>query len=67
MNHELQPGNNNDKPYLPRSIGGHGTLQVHQIFEDGKRALEEYLKDSDLDALKVAHHEGLLNNIETKE
>lgn len=54
------PGSNIVKPYITRSIGGHGTLQAHQTFEDGKRALE----DSDLGTLKLVYHKGLLNTIE---
>uniref|UniRef100_A0A2D4LXB3 Uncharacterized protein n=1 Tax=Micrurus spixii TaxID=129469 RepID=A0A2D4LXB3_9SAUR len=61
----LHPHSEIDRLYLPRQIGGHGMLQVHQIVEEEKRALEEYLKDNEEDALKLVYQEGLLTTGET--
>ncbi|KAM6469092.1 uncharacterized protein PHA67_010839 [Liasis olivaceus] len=66
MNHALHPHIEVNRLYLPRNIGGHGMLQVHQTVEEEKGVLEEYLKDSEEDALKLVHCEGLLNIKETK-
>lgn len=30
MKHALHPWNNVDSPYIPRKMGEHGILQVHQ-------------------------------------
>lgn len=40
-------------------------LQEYQMAEEGKRALEEFLKESENDVMKLAHNEGLLNTGET--
>ncbi|XP_053117875.1 uncharacterized protein LOC128329940 [Hemicordylus capensis] len=67
INHALQPHSDVDRLYLPRSSGGRGMLQVHQTVEEEKRGLEEYIKDSEEDALKKVNKEKLFNTNETKQ
>lgn len=41
-------------------------LQLQQTIEEEKKTLEEYLKDSKENALKLVHHESLLSIAESK-
>lgn len=41
-------------------------VPCHQTVEEDKKALEEYLKDNEEDALKLVYHEALLNIGKTK-
>lgn len=61
INHDLHPHYNVERLYLPKKIGRCGILH-----EEDKRALEEYLKDYEEDALKLVYDECLLNPEETK-
>lgn len=66
MTHALYSGSNVDRLYLGRKIGECGILQVHQIFEEEKGVLKEYLKDIKENALKLVYQEGLMNTKEAK-
>ncbi|XP_053166186.1 uncharacterized protein LOC128351082 [Hemicordylus capensis] len=67
INHALHPRSDVDRLYLPRSSGGRGMLQVHQTVEEEKRGLEEYIKDSEEDALQMVNNAKLFNTNETKQ
>ncbi|XP_053149009.1 uncharacterized protein LOC128343627 isoform X2 [Hemicordylus capensis] len=67
INHALHPRSDVDRLYFPRSSGGRGMLQVHQTVEEEKIGLEEYIKDSEEDALQMVKNEKLFNTNETKQ
>ncbi|XP_053114534.1 uncharacterized protein LOC128328501 isoform X2 [Hemicordylus capensis] len=67
INHALHPRSDVDRLYLPRSSGGRGMRQVHQTVEEEKRGLEEYIKDSEEDALQMVKNAKLFNTNETKQ
>lgn len=47
-------------------MDGHGMLKVHQAVEEEKEVLEEYVKDSEENALKLVYNMDLLNWEDTK-
>jgi hypothetical protein len=59
-NHALHPQSDVDRLYLPRKTGGRGLLQIRQTFEEEKRALNDYIKNSTQSALKEVAKEDLL-------
>lgn len=67
INHALHPRSDVDRLYLSRNIGGRGMLQVRQTVEEECRALAEYVRDSQEDALKQVTEEGLMKTNEAKQ
>ena len=64
--HALHPQSDLNTLYLPRQAGGRGLLQIRQTVEEGKRALNDYIKNSTEFALKAVSDEELLKVNESK-
>ena len=55
-----------DRLYLPRQAGGRELLQIRQTFEEEKRALNDYIKNSTEHSLQAVSNEELLKVNESK-
>ena len=64
--HVLYPQSDVDRLYLPRQAGGKGLLQIRQIVEEKKRALNDYIKNSAEHALRTVSDEELFKVNESK-
>ena len=58
--HTLHPQSDLNRLYLPRQAGGRGLLQIKQTVEEEKRALNDYIKNCTVHALKAVTVEELL-------
>ena len=64
--HALHRQSNMDSFYLHRQAGGRGLLQIRQIVEKEKRALNDYIKNSTEHALKAVSDKELFKVNESK-
>ena len=64
--HALHPQSNVDRLYLSRQAGGKGLLHIRRTVEEGKRALNDNIKNSTNYSLKAVSDEELLKMSESK-
>ena len=64
--HALHPQSDVDRLYLPRQVGERGLMQIKQIVEEEKRALNDFIKKSTEHTLKIVSDEELLKANESK-
>ena len=66
MCHALHPQSDVDILYLLRKIGGCGLLQIHQVVEEKKRNLNDYISRRREKLHKVVKMKNILKITETK-
>lgn len=57
----LHPKSNTARLYLPRKIGGRGLVSIEECIESEKRSLDDYIRKSDEEILKMVSDENNLS------